>query len=397
MYSPQQTLPRSATLASVDAPFTFGIEEEYFLVEARTKRLAVRARPQFIADCKAALGGIVATEMLQSQIEIATPVLDDLGEARRELQQARAEIGRIAAEHKLGFAAAGTYPLAAWGEQRLTPKRRYKAIGDELQIVGRRNVLCGMHVHVAPPANASRVELMNRALPFLPLLLALSTSSPFWQKQRTGMMGYRLSAYDELPRTGLPAVFRNEGDYQTFVNMMVTSGAIPSASHIWWAIRPSAKYPTLELRIADSCTFVEDALCIAALFRCLIRALWRIPTLNADMSPMKRLVVDENRWRAQRFGIRGTHIDLARGCLRPVADILADVLALIAEDAEALGCATETNHARRILERGTSADIQLDIYTRARQSGLTRQRALAAVTDWLATASQRPGDDGCGP
>jgi carboxylate-amine ligase len=393
MYSPQQHLPRSNALASPAAPFTFGIEEEYFIAEARSKRLAVRARPRFIAECKAALGDIVTTEMLQSQIEIATPVLDDMVEARRELQHARRQIGAIAARHHLGFAAAGTYPLAAWGEQRLTPKRRYKAIGDELQIVGRRNVLCGLHVHVAPPENASRVDLMNRALPFLPILLALSTSSPFWQKQRTGMKGYRLAAYDELPRTGLPAVFRNEGDYHLLVDILVKSGAVASPSHIWWAIRPSSKYPTLELRIADSCTFVDDALCIAALFRCIIRALWRNPTLHADIAPMSRLIVDENRWRAQRFGIRGTLIDLARGCLRPVAEMIEELLALIDADAAALNCRSEAAHARRILARGTSADIQLGIYAKARAEGFTRQRALVAVADWLMAASQRTTDD----
>ncbi len=394
---PQNHVQRPASNAVSPAipsgPFTFGIEEEYFIVEARSKRMALRSRPKFITECKDALGGIVDAEMLQSQIEIATPVLDDMGEALRELHQARTTIGTIGARHGLSIAAAGTYPLATWDEQHVTPKRRYTEIREELQIVGRRNVLCGLHVHVAPPENTSRVDLMNRAMPFLPLFLALSTSSPFWQKQRTGMKGYRLAAYDELPRTGLPAIFRNEGDYHLLVNLLVNSGAIANESHIWWAIRPSSRFPTLELRIADSCTYVVDAVCIAAMFRCLIRALWRNPTLNADLVPMHRLVIDENRWRAQRFGIHGSLIDLNKGVLRDIPDVVEEFLTLIDEDAEALNCRKEVEHARRILERGTSADLQLDIYANARDKGVTKQKAVQAVVEWLATATQHLSDE----
>jgi len=392
MYTPHKNMPRATTLTTSEPPFTFGIEEEYFITETRTKRMAVRARPRFIAACKEALGGIVAAEMLQSQIEIATPVLDDFAEAGRELRQARKTISEIAALHGLQIAAAGTYPLATWSEQQVTPKRRYQAIRDELQIVARRNVLCGLHVHVAPPENTSRVDLMNRALPFLPIFLGLSTSSPFWQRHRTGMKGYRLAAYDELPRTGLPEIFRNEGDYHMLVDLLVKSGAIANASHIWWAIRPSSKFPTLELRIADSCTLVADALCITTLFRCLIRALWRNPTLSADIAPMHRLIIDENRWRAQRFGIHGSLIDISSGQLRPFDVAVDELLSLIAQDAEVLNCRAEVEHARRILQRGTSADFQLGIYANAREKGFTRARAVEAAADWLITATKQPID-----
>ncbi|MDX2142593.1 MAG: carboxylate-amine ligase [Rhodospirillaceae bacterium] len=393
MYSSPKPLTASPPPLSTDAPFTFGIEEEYFIAELKNYRIAKRLRPKFMAECRKELGGIVTTEMLQSQMEIATPVLTDFAEARRELTLSRGTIAAIGRRHGLAIAAAGTFPTASWTEQRLTPKQRYKNIQSELQIVGRRNVLCGLHVHVAPPANASRVDLMNRALPFLPVFLALSTSSPFWQKQRTGMKGYRLAAYDELPRTGLPAVFRNEGDYHVFVDLLVRSGAIPSPSHIWWAIRPSSRFPTLELRIADSCTYVEDTLCIAALFRCLIRALWRDPTLNADISPMGRLIADENRWRAQRFGIQGTLIDQVQARLEPMADAVERLLGLTAEDARVLGCEAEAAHARRILARGSSADVQLAVYGRARDRGLTREKALTGVAEWIAAATQARGDE----
>jgi carboxylate-amine ligase len=389
---PQGQIQRSEAQLTPSGPFTFGIEEEYFIVEARSKRMAVRTRPKFIDECKAALGGIVDAEMLQSQIEIATPILNDMKEAARELYEARRAIGGIAARHGLDIAAAGTYPLATWDEQQVTPKRRYKEIREELQIVGRRNVLCGLHIHVAPPENTSRVDLMNRAMPFLPLLLALSTSSPFWQKQRTGMKGYRLAAYDELPRTGLPAIFRNEGDYRMLVNLLVNSGAVANESHIWWAIRPSSRFPTLELRIADSCTYVADAVCIAALFRCLIRTLWRNATLNADIVPMHRLVIDENRWRAQRFGIHGSLIDINKGVLRPIPEILDEFLFLVHDDAQALNCVPETVHAREIIARGTSADIQLEMYTAARESGSSKVQAFHKVAAWLTETTRNGGD-----
>lgn len=369
--------------------YSFGIEEEYFVVNRRTRLLDHRAHRPLLSACKRVLGERVQSEMLQSQIEIATPVLTDMATAREELLQARSCLSSVAAEHDLGIVAAGTYPLAAWREQVFTNKTRYRVMEDDLQIVLRRNVLCGLHVHVQPPVNASRIDLMNRIMPFLPLLLALSTSSPFWQMQRTGMKGYRLAAYDELPRTGLPAIFRNDGEYQLYVETLVRSGAIPDASQIWWAIRPSTRFPTLELRIADSCTAPEDALCIAAIYRCLVRRLSRDMAINAQMSPMWRLVVDENRWRAQRFGIDGAFIDIGQTALRPLSELIAELLDLLAEDAEALGCMPEVAHARTILDRGTSADRQLKIYGDAREAGKSRREALADVADWLLAETVR--------
>jgi len=380
----QQPLPAQLVPVPADpTAFSFGIEEEYFVVELDNKRLATRSRPYFLRDCRKSLGDVVQKEMLQSQLEIATPVMTDAGEALEHIRSTRRLIADLATGHELGIVASGTYPLAAWREQQPTKKTRYREMRNELQMVGWRNVLCGMHVHVAPPVNASRIDLMNRALPYLPIFLALSTSSPFWQMHRTGMKGYRLAAYDELPRTGLPDVFRNDGEYQVFVDTLVSAGAIPDATHIWWAIRPSCRYPTLELRIADSCTLVEDTICIASLFRCLLRALWRNPTHNSGITSMSRLIVDENRWRAQRFGIEGSIVDLGAGRMRPIAEMVADLLDLIAEDAAELDCVLEVEHARTILARGTSADQQLKRYFAARESGEPRQAALGDVAEWL--------------
>jgi len=384
------TVPTTTATHDAGPPHTysFGIEEEYFIVCPKTKKLDDRSHGSLLKACKKQLGSVVRSEMLQSQIEISSPILMDFTQARQELRAARRVLCEIATEHGLGLVAAGTYPLAAWEEQRLTKHDRYRQIHNELQIVGRRNVLCGMHVHVQPPVNASRIDLMNRVLPYLPVLLALSTSSPFWQTHRTGMKGYRLAAYDELPRTGLPPVFSNDGEYQLYISALTSSGAMSDASHIWWAIRPSPRYPTLELRIADSCTHLEDSLCIAAIFRCLIRCLVRNPALNAIIDPMWRYLIDENRWRAQRFGIEGSFIDSSRTRMQPVAEVVDELLALIALDADELDCCSEIEHARVILSRGTSADQQLNIYQQARREKKTRRRALVDVVDWLLTVTQ---------
>ena len=261
--------------------YTVGMEEEYFVFDARTRRAARRIDKKFFAAAQKALGDRVMTEMLQSQIEVATPPCSTMDEARAHLAYYRSTLAQAAADRKLGVAAMGTFPLAFWPEQLVTKKARYDAIIDDLQIIGRRNMLCGMHVHVQVPDLNSRIDLIMRLTPYLPLLLALSTSSPFWEGHATGLCGYRLAAYDEMPRTGLPELFRTKEDYDAYVAALVWAKIIPDASYIWWAIRPSLANPTIELRVADSCTRLDDAVAIAALFRCLVRALDRDRALNS--------------------------------------------------------------------------------------------------------------------
>jgi carboxylate-amine ligase len=240
-----------------------------------------------------------------------------------------------------------------------------------------------MHVHVEVPDPGARIELMNRFMPYLPLLLALSTSSPFWQAQRTGLMGYRLAAYRELPRAGMPDHFETTAEYDRFIDTLMEARAIEDSSYVWWVVRPSRKYPTLELRVADSCTRLDDTLAIAALYRCLVRRLVLDPALNADLKGASRAIVAENVWRAQRYGIHGSFVDEASRRARPVRDVLADVLALVREDARALGCEAELDLARWIVARGTSADRQLTLYTEAVGRGLSPRDALCEVVDWL--------------
>jgi carboxylate-amine ligase len=365
------------------ADYRFGIEEEYFVSDTRTRNVRHTMSKRFFRACKKELGDAVMNEMLQSQIEVATAPCRTMDEARSQLRRFRTTLTRRAAGHGLGIVAAGTHPLALWHEQKQTPKERYGPLMEDLQMVGLRDLLCGMHVHVEVPEPARRVEIMYRALPFLPLLLALSTSSPFWQGHRTGLRGYRLAAYDELPRTGLPELFKTLSDYQDYVDTLVAAGVINDASYIWWVIRPSLRHPTIELRIADACTRVEDALCVAALFRCLIRRLVERPELNAELGPISRAIAGENKWRAQRYGTSATFVDQRSMRAAPLEIVLQELTSLIRDDAKELDCLAEVSRARAILQGGSSADEQLRIYDVARANGSGRIRALKEVVDWL--------------
>src|SRR5581483_10684613 len=317
--------------------YTIGMEEEFFVFDATTRRAVQRVDKGFFRGARERLGDRVMTEMLQSQIEVATPPCAALPEARAHLAGYRRALGAAAREHGLGIAAMGTFPLAFWPEQQMTPKSRYGEIMDDLQMIGHRNMLCGMHVEV--PDVDTRINLIMRLTPYLPLLLALSTSSPFWQGNLTGLVGYRLAAYDELPRTGLPELFRTNDDYNEFVAALVGANIIPDASYIWWALRPSLPNPTIELRVADSCTRLDDAVAIAALFRCLVRALDRDRDINAGFDRVGRAVTAENKWHAQRYGIAATFIDPFSRQPLEARDWLDDVLALVAADVAAFGCA----------------------------------------------------------
>ncbi len=246
-------------------------------------------------------------------------------------------------------------------------------------------MLCGLHVHVEVPDVSTRINLIMRLTPYLPLLLALSTSSPFWQGHLTGLVGYRLAAYDELPRTGLPELFRTNEDYGAFVDALKRAKIVPDASYIWWSLRPSSNYPTIELRVADSCTRVADAVAIAALFRCLVRALDRNRDVNAGFDRVGRAITSENKWHAQRHGIAATFIDPFALVPLSAKVWLGQVREFIADDVAAFGCQAEIARLDTILAEGTSADRQIDLFLKARAAGRKRLTALKDVIDWAAT------------
>ncbi len=364
--------------------FTFGIEEEFFVVHERTLLIEPQAHERFIARAGELAGGGIHPELLQSQIETATPVCHNFTEARSHLRRLRSGLARAGAELGLSVLAAGTHPTAEWPEQQQTAKERYDHVVDELQLLAFRNLVCGLHVHVGLADDETRIDVMNRSIPFLPILLALSCSSPFWRGMDSGFASYRLTAYEELPRTGLPPLLASWGEYQAYTEVLRRAGIIANPSYIWWAIRPSHKYPTLELRIADACTRLEDALTIAALFQALVRALVIDRTLNAGLTSPERALAKENKWRAQRYGLAAEFVDpFGRQAMITVPDAARQLVQLVRPHAEALGSQTELAGVERILTEGTSADRQMEIYRTAAANGLAQPNALAQVKAWI--------------
>jgi carboxylate-amine ligase len=362
--------------------YTFGIEEEFFLANRTTRHAMPRVTKRFVKLCSKRFGKSVTYELQQTQVEIVSPVFTDADQATHEMTRLRSGVAEIANDMGMGIIAAGSHPLAKWQHQQHTDKARYDRIMENFQFIGRRDVVCGTHVHVAVPGG-DRVALMNRLLPWLPLFLALSTSSPFWNRQRTGLMSYRQAALGEWPRMGIPDFFADEAEYNVFVDRLVRANALKDGSELWWAIRPSRSYPTLELRIADSCARLEDAVALATLFRCLVRAHMRDPRLGAARTNATRRLIDENRWRALRYGTKAEFIDEAHDRCVTVAQALAEARDLVEPDALALSVSDALGRLDKVVECGTSADVQLAIYDARRRAGAGHIEALRATVDWL--------------
>ncbi|MDP6687887.1 MAG: carboxylate-amine ligase [Alphaproteobacteria bacterium] len=363
--------------------FTMGIEEEYLLVDRDTRDLATNPPGELLRDCEARLGTRVTAEFMRSQIEVGTNVCANIDEARGDLQELRGTVAEVAGQYGLAPIAASTHPFAHWSQQSHTDKERYDDLANALQATARRLLISGMHVHVAVEDEDMRIDLMNQATYFLPHLLALSTSSPFWGGENTGLMSYRLTVFDALPRTGVPERFDSYGEYERLVRRLVNAGVIEDGTKIWWDMRPSARYPTLEMRMTDICTSLKDTLTVAALYQCILAMLYRLRTSNQRWRIYPLICVEENRWRAQRYGITDTMIDFGLGEQVPYEDLLAEVMEMVAPEAEALGCEAEVEHAGEILRRGTSAQTQVRIHDDAVASGATKEEALRQVVDWL--------------
>lgn len=368
---------------------SFGIEEEFFLVDASTGMLGTPVLDQLMDDARARLGDVVTSELLQSQIEIASPILRSHAEAREVMSRTRGVLSEVVAGHGLQIVAASTHPLGVWQEQLVTEKRRYDQLVADFRIVSQRNLVCGLHIHVAVPEEIDRIDVMNRAMHWLPVFLALSTSSPFWNHRVTGLLSYRQALYDEWPRSGIPDFFRDEADYQAFTDRMRAAGAINDSSQLWWAIRPALRFPTLELRIADVCTRLEDALAMAALYRALVATLVANPDMGKARSTHTRRLIDENRWRAKRDGIKAEFILETSNEVAPLAKVVGDLIEACGEQIDRLDCGEALAPIERILSEGTSAHQQLKIYNDSRAAGDESVDALLKVIEWLKVATLR--------
>jgi glutamate---cysteine ligase / carboxylate-amine ligase len=370
-------------MALNDPPLTIGIEEEYLFVDLETRNLAVDPPATMMADCEARLTGQVSPEFLRAQIEVETRVCTSVAEARADLAHLRSTVADVANNHGMGLIAAATHPFAKWNEQQHTDKERYNELAQDMQALARRLLICGLHVHVGIEDDDLRIDLMNQVRYFLPHLLALSTSSPFWGGEDSGLLSYRLSVFDAMPRSGLPDVFDSASEYDRLVAQMVNANVIEDATKFWWDVRPSARYPTLEMRITDVCTRLDDSIAIAALYVCILSMLYRLRKSNQRWRVYPRTMINENRWLAQRYGVTGNMVDFGIGQPVAYADLLEEVIELVREDAERMECVAEIEHAREIVRRGTSAQLQQQVYQQALSDGASNEDALKSVVDML--------------
>ena len=370
-------------MKSVQPELTIGVEEEYLLVNRETRALIIDPPQSLIGECEERCGGQVTSELLRSQVEVGTKVCRSVQEVREDLARLRSGIIEVAGRHGLAPIAASTHPFSRWAEQKQTQKDRYDSLTAEMQGAARRLVICGMHVHVGISDEELRIDLMNQMSYFLPHLLALSCSSPFWEGRDTGLKSYRLTIFDALPRTGIPERFQSYAEYQRHVDVLINAGLIEDSTRIWWDLRPSGRFPTIEVRVMDVCTRLDDCIAIVALLISIVRMLYRLRLANQRWRLYTSMLIRENRWRAMRYSFDEGLIDLAKGKVVPFAVLLGELLDLTAEDAEVLGCTEEVASLRGILERGTSAHRQLKTYAEAEAGGAGQEDCLKAVVDRL--------------
>ncbi|MDP7119548.1 MAG: carboxylate-amine ligase [Arenicellales bacterium] len=374
---------------TAEPSFTIGVEEEYLMVDQASHALIRQAPDGLMEALTARLGDQVSPEFLQCQVEVCTRVCGPVSEVREDLLSLRQAVIEVIAEFGLSLVAASTHPYAIASELEHTHKTRYDDLAQDMQQVVRRMLICGMHVHVGIEDDELRVDLLGQAAYIIPHLLALSTSSPFWEGENTGLQSYRISIWDEMPRTGLPESFDSYAEYQRYVDVLVNAGIIEDATKIWWDLRPSERFPTLEMRAPDVCTSIDDAICIAALYRCWLRMLYRLRQDNQRWRRYASTLIAENRWRAQRYGSEASLIDFGRGELVAYSSLIEEMLELIRTDAEHFGCVAEVEYARVILQRGTSAQRQVTVYQQALAGGADQRQALDAVLDWLVAETMR--------
>lgn len=361
----------------------FGIEEEYFITDLVTRQMPGKLSCAVSDRCKAELGQSFAYEMFQAQIEVASPIFTSLPEAADCLANARGTLQHALQSFGLGLLCAGSHPLADWRLQHATDQSHFQQLFKDYQRVARRSLLSGLHVHVEIPTHLDRIQVMNEVLPWIPMLLALSSSSPFWDGGDSGFASYRQTACDEWPRMGVPEFFEDHLAYDAYIAFLISTGSMKTPGDCWWGVRPSARYPTLELRMTDACPRLDDALCIASFFRLIIAYAIAQPRPGSAYSQKSRWILMENRWRAKRSGICAAF--LVEGYDRPftIEQWLFLAEQIFGETARALAVENVFSELRRIIREGTSAERQRHVYEGAVGSGRSTYEALSQVVDQL--------------
>ena len=341
--------------------FTLGIEEEFQIVDPKTHELRSHVS-EILDEGRLLLGEKVKPEMIQSMIEVGTGVCANIQEAREDITKLRCIISSLAKKKGMAIVAASTHPFSKWSEQQIYDGDRYKLLIDELQMVARSLLILGVHVHVVIPDLERRIQIMNAARYFLPHVLALTTSSPFWLGHNTGLKSYRSEVFKKFPRTEIPDNFESYSQFQSYVDLLVKMNCIQDGSKIWWDVRPHYKFPTLEFRVCDIPTRVDDTVAVAALFQAIVAKLHKLIDSNLGWRIYHRRLILENKWRAIRYGLDGKLLDLGKQKEVPVRDLILELLEFVDEVVDPLGSRKEIEHIHTILQRGTSADEQLRVY-----------------------------------
>jgi glutamate---cysteine ligase / carboxylate-amine ligase len=343
--------------------FTIGIEEEFQIVDPETRELRSHIQ-EILARGKMILKEQIKPEMHQSVVELGTEICRDVADARRQVMQLRRELAMLAARDGLLIASAGTHPFSHWMDQLITAGERYATVVNDLQQIARANLIFGLHVHIGIPDREEGVQLMNQARYFLPHIYALSTNSPFWLGQNTGFKAYRHNIFERFPRTGIPDVFESLSEYEDYLKLLVSTNCIDNAKKIWWDIRLHPFFDTLEFRICDAQSGVEDTIALAAMMQAVVFKLHKLLRQNVSFRIYRRRVIDENRWRASRYGLDGKLIDFGRGSEVDTRSLIHEILEFIAPEVDELGSQGEMAHIEQILRQGTGADRQLAVWER---------------------------------
>ncbi len=345
-----------------DPSLTIGIEEEYQIINPETRQLTSYITQFLDGDQQILRERQIQPELHQSMVELGSNVCENIGEARSELVKMRTMINDIAKASGLAVVASGTHPLSLWQDQQVTPMERYLGVLEDMQDLARQLLIFGMHVHIGIEDPDFRIDVMNVARYMMPHLLALSTSSPFWEGRNTGLKSYRSVIFRRFPRTGIPNTFASAADYDNYINTLVRTNSIPDGSKIWWDARPHHKFPTLEFRVCDLCTTIEEALCIAAILQALVLKLWKMRKNNTTFRVYPPGMVEENKWRAVRYGIEGNLIDFGKQESLPARQLIHELVEFVDDCLDELGSRKEAEYAYTILQNGTSADRQLATY-----------------------------------
>ena len=342
--------------------FSIGIEEEYQTIDPETRDLKSHIQVELLEKGKKILQERVKAEMHQSVVEVGTGVCKNIKEAKAEVKMLRRDIVRLAKENGLRLASVATHPFADWRVQEIYPDDRYKHIVEDMQLVARANLIFGLHVHIGIEDRETAIHMMNHARYFLPHLLALSTNSPFWLGMNTGLKSYRCKVFDKFPRTNIPDYFPSWGEYENFIKLLIKTNCIDNAKKIWWDIRPHPFFNTIEFRVCDIPMRADETIALAALIQATVAKLYKLHTANQGLRLYRRALLMENKWRASRYGMQGKLIDFGKQTEVPAKDLILEYLDFVDDVADELDSREELNYIHTMLDRGSGADRQLQVY-----------------------------------